>query len=322
MSVLTIKDFEFRPLPRNAGMIKSKMDTILLTREAAMALELPPFQRPLRAPKKIAEIAEQMRINGGVIEGVMTLGILRAKRYLVDGQHRREAFLLSGLPEAYVDVRICEFETMGEMADEFVRLNTAIAKITPDDVLRGLEQSNVHLQAIRRECPFVGYGYLNANPSSPAVGMSALLRSWDSSKSETPSHQGGVAVHSIASDLTEEETREIITFLRLAHSAWGVGKEVSRLWGRMNLMLCMWLWQRIVKSKPANGRTAHLTQDQFRKALMSLSADPHFNDWLQGRWNERWRAPTYNRIKALFAERLKAELGHKVVLPAPEWSNP
>lgn len=319
MTVIPLKGFS--KVPRSAGVVKSRMDTILLTRAAAEALVLPPFQRPLKVNRKVEEIAEKMKENGGIIDGVMTLGDLGLKRYLVDGQHRREAFLMSELPEAYVDVRICEFDTMAEMAEEFVKLNSQIVRLTADDMLRGLEQSNDWLRLIRKDCPFVGYGYLGANPHSPILSMSVLLKSWSGSKSDVPSIRGGIATHIIASDLTEENARNIASFLKIAYAAWGQDKQNMRLWGRINLMLCLWLWHRLVLAPPG-GKTVRLTHDQFKKGLMALSADGNFIDWLQGRWSERDRAPAYARIKALFADRLKAELGHKIMLPAPDWSNP
>ena len=44
------------------------------------------------------------------------------------------------------------------MAEDFVILNTALVRMGPDDVMRGLEGSVPTLQKIREVCPFVGSG--------------------------------------------------------------------------------------------------------------------------------------------------------------------
>ena len=44
------------------------------------------------------------------------------------------------------------------MGQEWVKLNTAIVRMTPDDVLRGLSGYVPSLQFISKHCDFVGYG--------------------------------------------------------------------------------------------------------------------------------------------------------------------
>src|SRR3977135_3009775 len=138
--------------------VRSTMETLIISIDEVEKLKLPPFQRPLRVNEKVRAAAEEMKKEES-ISGVITLGKLakEASTYIVDGQHRLEVFQLSGLNEALCDVRVCHFDTMAEMADEFVRLNSALVRMRPDDVLRGLESTSPALKQLRADCNFVGY---------------------------------------------------------------------------------------------------------------------------------------------------------------------
>jgi len=70
-------------------------------------------------------------------------------------------------------------------------------------------------------------------------------------------------------------------------------------------------------------RSIILDEGQFRKCLMSLSANREYVDWLAGRLlNDRDRGPCLSRMKAIFVKRLNAEnVGRKVVLPQPAWGS-
>src|SRR5687767_9903420 len=126
----------YKAAPRS---VRSRMDTILLTPAVVAKWKTPPFQRPLKINAKVLALAEALKQSGGVLPGVITLGDVDTDRYVVDGQHRVQAFLLSELTEGYADVRICAFDNLAEMGQEFVDLNSSLVRIGPDDVLRGLE---------------------------------------------------------------------------------------------------------------------------------------------------------------------------------------
>src|SRR5579872_6434244 len=113
----------------------SRVDTIMFTKAEAKAWTLAPFQRPPATNKKVEACTEEIRTAGGVIPGIVTFGEILDKRYLIDGQQRRNAFLASGLEVGYADVRICTFETMADMAREFDRLNSHLVSMKPDDHL-------------------------------------------------------------------------------------------------------------------------------------------------------------------------------------------
>ncbi len=305
---------------------QSRMDTLILDQAMVSQWRIPPFQRPLRINEKVRIVAEQMKSTES-IEGVITLGKHNADQsfYIVDGQHRVEAFKLSGLGEIIADVRVCSFDNMSDMADEFVRLNSSLVRMRPDDILRGLEGSTPALKAIRRSCEFVGYDQIRRGKSSPIVSMSALLRCWSAASGETPSTNGGGSAASLAQSLDQGSQQNLIGFLATAHSAWGRDPEYLRLWGNLNLTLCMWMFNRLVidRDRSGNKRYVILSMPEFKRCLMSVSADGDYLAWLPGRnLNDRDRSPCYSRLKTIFSRRLTEDSkGKKPALPSPAWAS-
>lgn len=294
----------------------TQTDTIHITPEIVKRWKNPPFQRPLKVNKRVEELAKKIAEDGGVLPGMVTLGVLDRERYLIDGQHRREAFLISGCAEGYTDIRLHHFDTMADMGQEFVNLNSQLVRLDADDILRGLESSSTALTAVRKKCPFVGYDNVRRGAGTPLLSMSALLRCWLGSAAEAPTAKGSVT--EIAKIVSNEDAAGIADFLTIAIGAWGKDPEHYRLWGNLNLALCMWLYRRIVVTRHSP-RTTLLTKEQFGKCLMSLAADAHYSEWLLGRQlTERDRPPAYRRIKEAFVKRLAEEMpGKKAVLPAP-----
>lgn len=299
---------------------RTTVETIIFTREEALAWELPPFQRPLRINAKVIQVSEKIKEDGGVIPGVLTLGVVDRRKYLLDGQHRRAAFDLTELLEGYADVRTCFFDCMADMGEEFVNLNSRLVVMRPDDVLRGLEDSLPSLVAIRKACPFVGYDQVRRSGSSAVLSMSALLRSWRGSANDSPGATGGDSAATLAKNLTQEESALAIRFLTLAAKAWGREPEYHRLWLALNLTMCAWLYRRIVVSSHS-ALTKRISEEQFCKCLMSLSADSAYVDWLLGRsLGDRDRSPAYMRIKTIFSGRLLQDTGVRYRFPKPVWA--
>jgi hypothetical protein len=203
--------------------VSSKMETLILTHALIDKWVAAPFQRPLKVNKKVIEFAEELKANGGMINGILTLGTIVGERtiYLLDGQHRKEGFVISGLTECIADVRVCEFEHMGEMGDEFVKLNSQLVRMSTDDILRGMEGSIPAIHNIKMALPFVGYGKnLRKGGNSPLVGMALVLRCWDGASRETPKTNNHPAID-LAREITPESTQDLIGCLRLVKSAWG-----------------------------------------------------------------------------------------------------
>lgn len=305
---------------------QSRMDTLLITPEMVSAWKIPLFQRPVRVNAKVQAVIETIK-NSETIEGVLTLGALKSgptQLYIVDGQHRIEAFKLSELTMAIADVRVCVFADMTEMAEEFVRLNSSLVKMRPDDILRGLESSVPVLKAIRKACEFVGYDHIRRGSTSPILSMSALLRCWSAASYETPAPSGGLSAAGLAQSIDQASVQNLIAFLSTAHAAWGRDHEYYRLWGNLNLAICMWLWNKLVidRDRFGNKRYAVLNIPEFKRCLMSISADRDYLEWLPGRnLSDRDRSPAYTRLKSIFARRLSEDSGgRKPSLPAPAWA--
>lgn len=301
---------------------QTTVDTIEVTKKVAASWKSPPFQRELRATPKVVALAEEIK-GAGVVPGVITLGVLDGDVYIVDGQHRLHAFMLADTVVAYADVRTHYFKTMGAMADEFVKLNSSLVRLRPDDILKGLEQSSAHLQKIRRKCPYVGYDSVRRGNNAPILSMSTMLRAWEGSRPDVPS-LSVVGAAAVVAQLSERDTTELIDFLGLCFAAWRRDTEYRTLWGTLNLVLCGWLYRRVVLTNPAKGnsRSKQLDGDQFRRCLVSLSADPDYCEYLVGRRvSERDRPPAYNRLKAIFASRYYEEHKQKLLLPQPAWAH-
>lgn len=314
--LLTIK-----PTTKPQKTTRTVLDTIIFTREQAEKWMNPPFQRPLRVNAKVMALAEEIKGNGGILPGIITLGVLSNVTYLLDGQHRRQAFMISELAEGFTDIRTHYFESMADMGEEFVLLNSQLVRLRPDDILRGLEQSSAALITIRKQCPFVGYDMIRRGEKSPIVSMSAVLRCWFASAHEVPAANGHGSASAIASQFTPEDAEVIAVFLGLALKAFGRDHEYARLWGNLNLTLSMWLYRRTVLAQ-YSAKTPKLTRDQFAKCLMALSADSQYVDWLLGRQlRDRDRPPCFKRIKDIIARRLYEEFGKKVALPQPAWAS-
>ncbi len=297
------------------------VDTIMVTPERLSKWKLPSGQRPLKENEKVRMIAEGIKNDGGVIPGIITLGVFEGAYWIIDGQHRLHAFLLSGLQEGYVDVRFLHAETMADINREFVELNSKLVIMRPDDFLRGLEGSIPSLQEIRKACPFIGYDQLRRAPGSPIISMSAALRCWNGSRRETPSLTGLGSAVTLAEGLEAEDVGSMIDFYKIAREAFGHESQYTMLWLGLNVVLCMWLYRNIVL-KQHSPKVPRLDKVTFKKCLLAVSADSSYQDWLMGRrMGDRDRSPAYARLKGIFVKRLEIELGKKVPLPQPDWAN-
>jgi hypothetical protein len=297
---------------------KTILEVIEFTQAEAKAWKSPSFQRPLKVNSKVEALAAEIKKSGGVIPGVLTFGIVAGEKFLVDGQHRREAFALSGCEVGYADARSCVFSDEAEMGQEFVDLNSSLVRLKPDDVLRGLEKSYEPLAKLRRSCPFVGYGMFRMNDSAPILSMSTALRCWFGSAPEVPvASTSGIDA---ARSLTDEEVKQLGKFLGMAYDAWGRTSDASKLWNALNLMVVMWLYRR-VSLAPAGPKIHRMSADEFGVAMVSLLNSRTYVEFLAGRaLNERNRSPAYARVKALFANHVAEKTGKRPALPQPSWA--
>ncbi len=302
--------------------VRSIMDTILITPELVERWKKPPFQRELRVTEKVRQFSDDLKGNGGIITGVITLGKLGPDTFLMDGQHRIEGFKMTGLHEAVTDVRICHFDTMADMGEEYIRLNSALVRMKNDDILKALEGTNNHLSAIRRRCPFVGYSHIRVGGSSKTmVSMANVIRLWFGTQGQTPTP--GPSTMDAAKALDTENTNQLVEFLTSCYEAWGTDLENTKLWGTLNMGILMWVWRRVVL-RPVDKSTkhVHMNREQFISCLMSLSASARYAEWLSGRGlRDRDRSPAYARIREIFTSKL-ANLGvSHPRFPQQAWSH-
>lgn len=310
------------PAEKKTGSVT---DTIDVTPNEARSWKIPPFQRELSVNFKVVALAQKIADDGGVLPGTLIIGVIVGDphKYIVDGQHRIHAFLLSEMPVGYCDVKTIHAKTMRELALEFRNVNQRLVNMKPDDFLRADETSNANLERIRKRCPFVGYGHVRRGENTPILSMSAVLRCWTSASKEVPQSGAGGSTMEIADALTADDVEPLIRFLHLAFGAWGKDASNYRLWGNLNLTMCMWLYRRLVVHAPtAISRSLRIDDEDFGKCLMAVSADAAYAEWLVGRQlTERDRSPGYARVKALFAKRLELDTGKAVKLPSPSWAS-
>lgn len=310
------------PKPNKAT--STSVDTIEITPHLIKTWKRPGFQREIRVNAKVEALAEEMKASAGgsdiaVLPGIITIGVHEGSYYKLDGQHRLEAFGIAGLTRAYADVRYFHGD-MADMADEFVRLNSHLVNLKPDDILRGLEGHCEGLQIVRSRAKFVGYGNIRRNASAPLMSMSVLLRCWAASAKETPSASAGASAMQIAKALTDDDAKQVAEFINIAERAWGRDPEYSRLYGALNMTLAMWFYRRVVLAP--EGRVTHLNGEMFRILLVALSADARYLDHLVGRQlNDRERSPCYGRMKTIFVRRFKAAGEKKPQFPQPPWAH-
>jgi hypothetical protein len=305
------------------------METRLLTLAEIESWVQPRFQRPIRMNPKVMAFCEELKRNGGMIAGVITLGQLPddPNFYKVDGSHRLEAAKTSELPEFIADVRIKQYPTMEDMAKDFILLNDSLVRMRRDDILRGQEEVEPMLKLIREQCSFVGYDNIRrASYSSCMVSMSCALRCWSGSQGETPSLGGAIRGNPATNpeNLSEPEAQNLCVFLNTAFAAWGQDPEYYKLWSNLNLTMCMWLFRQLVLNTPTSQKR-HVTVNipQFKNCLMSLSAATDYMEWLVGRnMTERDRTPCYSKLRPLFGKRLISDgvSPKRLRFPQPPWA--
>lgn len=314
-----------REIPANTPKTeRSFMDTILITPAAVDRWKKPPSQRELRETPKVLALAEQIAKDGGVVPGIITLGKIGPDTFLVDGQHRIHAFRLSKQPEGMADVRVMHFESMAELAEEFITLNSALVRMRNDDIMRAEEMRSPNLAKLRRRCPFLGYDNIRQPDGKTLLSVATGLRIWFGSAGTTPG--AGPSSSEAIRLLDDSNVQQLADFLSACFEAWGRDKENFRLWSTANLGILMWLWRRVVLGQylPAyrgGTRVMQLKPEQFVACLMGLAADPRYSEYLQGRaLRERDRPPTYSRIREVFARRLSQYGMFSPRFPQEDWT--
>jgi hypothetical protein len=322
-----------RPASTAEKETSTHLDTWVVTPTDVNAWKDPPFQRALRANRKIKELIEYMkkeaeadRFGACIIPGIVTLGVLSTEPkdlYLLDGCHRRSAFLASGVKRGCVDIRMLFCENMGEMGVEYSNLNQPLVRHKPDDILRGFEWLYPSLKLVRDHCRFIGYDNIRQGPNSPTLAMTQAIKVWKGSAKNTPVRESGNSSHIGQLLESDPDDRDrMIEFYSLCFEAWGGDEPYRPMWHELNLILCAWLYrQQVISVDSPKAKVTKLDKDLFRKCLMSLSANTNYIDWVRGRYNRAQdRGPAYRRIKDTFVSRCREEIGKKVTVAQPGWA--
>jgi hypothetical protein len=310
------------PPPGDPPLPPTEMDAKIVSLEEMNSWVLPSFQRAEKLTAKVKEAAAELKTNGGIVSGTILLGKLRgddATIYLVDGQQRRLACNLSGEKQFYIEYSLKTYVSFIAMAGEFTRANGRLVAFKPDDHLRAFEVTHPHLKKLREDCNFLGYGHAGRNAREgrgSILSMSCALKCWFGSAQESPAVYGQAT--ELVEQLDEIQCQHMTVFLNLAFGAWERDKCHIRMWANLNLLMCMYLYRKLV----IEPRGSTLPKGMFRNCLMSVAADSTYSDWLLGRQvYERDRDPCFKRLKRIFLARLAQEYNGKnrFQFPKPEW---
>lgn len=318
-------------IPELKGRLEHKLQSTtelrIITAVMLTQWVLPAFQRPLRVNAAVLEVAQEILREGGIVPGMITLGVLNGVIYVVDGQHRLHALRLAmdaGVKEGMAEVRVCYFNSVGEMALEFKRLNSALVKMRPDDKLRAMEGSCESVATLRKLCPSVGYDNIRRGTSGAMISMSAAIRTAYAAASDSLVAGGGGSAEAMALKMTATQAREWATFMNIATEAWGFDAPYRRLYATLNLATCGWLYFRLVRGKDRDrasyARVKAMDEDDFSACLAGLSANTKYLAWLVNRnLTEHDRGPCYKRVTQDFKNTMLTNTGKKIMLPSPEW---
>lgn len=319
----------------------STMKTMLIEPDRLAEWKRPIFQRPFVKTKRVEEIVGAMQLEAAkdpreacaIIEGVVTLGIVGKDTYLVDGQHRLGSFALAAkelmehggvlVRQALVDVRVRRFDSLKDMADAFINLNSQLNPTKPDDIMRSLAASNEYLAEIAEKCPFVGYDLTGANKKIKLLSMSSAIRTWFGSGGIVPAN-GPSALEIVRKYLDRNQADMMMAFYGAAMEAGWAHEPFKRLWGSLNLGINMWIYRRTVLGETMRfGQGGHkpmvLTREQYIVCMRSLM-EPEYMDWLVGRQLRfQDRNPCYAHIREHFTVALK-QLGVEAPrFPQAQW---
>lgn len=304
-------------------MTKTLYQRMISRTDAQSLLDaIPDFQRKFEKNRKFEEVKAYTALHSE-IPGEITVGILLGRPVPLDGQHRLHAFLETQLQD--VKASFVEFSngTYQDYAREFTMRNSQIRTLASDDRLRGMAPNLPLIKRLVEDFPFLNF---TTAKNKDILSVSTVLSVWHKSSHGAPS--GARAVADLANEMNEEEYSRLASFMRCAAKAWGEPDRTNKtMWSSLTLTLAAWLFRNIVHPKEPSRRITKIDETTFYKCLMGLASDATYSDWAVGRRiGRRDRGPTYNRIKEIFAARIRYEhpdkypVGITVNLPQPRWS--
>jgi hypothetical protein len=295
------------------------MDAKIVSLDEMNSWQRPPFQRDEKLTAKVKDFAAGLKTNGGIVSGLILLGKLRGDEttiYLVDGQQRRLACNTSNEKQFYIEFCLKYYTSFVDMAEDFKRTNGRLVSFRPDDFLRAYEVTHPQLRLLHESCDFLGYSRGGSNHRGSVLTVSCALKCWFGAMQPSPAVYGQAT--ELAEHLDEIQRQHMTTFFNTAYSAWESDRCNARLWTNLNLLMCMYLYRKLVLEPRGNP----LPKDMFRKCLLSVAANAGYSEWLVGRQQyERDRDPCFKRLKRIFLARLNSEYNGKcrIQFPKPEW---
>jgi hypothetical protein len=311
----------------------SRVVKIKLTPEVINGWEIPYWQRTVRYNTKVREIVEGLR-KDPKLDSMLIVGVLKKRGkyhlFLVDGHHRKDAFNRSGVPYLNIDVKFVYVETMGEMAELYLRCQGQISRSTADNNLKGVAVTHKQIADINSECGCITYDGVRLGTSTASVSMSTVVQIWYDSMLDPPKKNSGSpskTITELASNLTTRDAEKIVEFILLCKERFGFSELSCGLWKHINLTLCLWLYRIMVwREGWAEGedysRVTVLTPKQFGTGLSGL-VNGRFYQTLNHKSlsSVADRKETFRSIVRLFSSNLTT---YNVVktpkLPKPPWA--
>lgn len=304
-----------RPELLREGGVRSEV--VVVTVALVNSWERPDFQRMFKQTKNVVDATNQIG-RTEEIPGTIWIGVWEGRSYVVDGQHRIEAFLGANIAEALASVAFKAFDSYDAMARFYRMINTPLRSFSAQDNLKAAAVEYESLRIIEREATFASW-YKPKRNSGKTIQISSMVRFWGMARSDAPG--GSAQVVAVAAGMNKLAAHRLCVFGSLCHDAWGTDSGYAALWGGLNFPVVLWLYARTVLRDPEPSlRVTRLDQPAFKKALVSL-CDESYVDWLRGRNSlQNFRSPCYNKIKQRFKATLEKR-GERLTLPSPDWAS-
>lgn len=311
----------------------SRVVKIKLTPDVIKSWLTPYWQRPVRFNAKGRQLTEDIKLTRK-LDSVMIVGVVKKRNgkfdlYLVDGHHRKAAFLRSGAPYMDIDVKFVYVDKVEELSPLYLNCQEQITKSTANDNLQGLAVTNEVLQHIKSKCEFITYEGVRLGTIAHSINMSTVVQIWYDSMLDPPKKNTltpSVSITELAKKLTVDDADHIVQFMTLCRDNFEFKKLSSGLWLHINLVLCLWLFRVLVLREVWEGgevyKVKHLTPRQFGVGLLGLKNDKYYLTLMRKKLNSSVdRKEAYQSIAKLFASNLRScGVVSNPKLPRPQWA--
>ena len=313
---------------------QSRVVKIKLTPEVINSWLIPDWQRHVRTNPKGRQLCEDIK-EIPILESMIIVGVIQRRGkyvlYLLDGHHRKEHFLKSGAPYIIIDVKFAYVETMGEMADLYLKCQDQIVKSSPNDNLKGLAVNSKTLNHIIKHCTCVTLDAARSGASNASVTMSTVIQVWYDSNLDPPKRNTlgspPKSITDLAKKLTMRDAETIVAFIKICEEVFGFNNESSALWKHINLVLCLWLYRVMVLKTEWEGcegyKVTYLDDKRFGIGLSALRHSRFYSSMTNKRLGSAVdRKEAYLNMTRWFLSGFPNNNGRtRVRLPKPTWAS-